>query len=190
MKKQQRPSFLRQLQERYGLDRRGLREAARPLPPPYVAPEDPRLPRVLPTKSRIARPRDQRKGVVPMSVPQFVTLAIVFIVIAWAGAAAVTYGVVQATAGGPQGEQGVQGTQGAAGPVGPAGPQGPPGDDAAQEMIKRLAGLWSVQQASQLRGGAFVEFNAAEVGRCVQYVITGDPGPGACPGFTEGRAGR
>jgi hypothetical protein len=51
-------------------------------------------------------------------------------------------------------------------------------------MIKRLAALWSVQQASSLQGGAFVEFNDPRVSGCVEYVLTGEPGAGACPGFT------
>lgn len=107
--------------------------------------------RVYPTT---VKPSNQRKGVIPMSVSQFVTLAIVFIVLAWAGSAALAYGVVQATAGGPEGPQGIQGIEGS---IGPEGPEGPPGDDAAQEMVKRMAGLWAVQQASGIRGGAFVE---------------------------------
>jgi hypothetical protein len=181
MKKKERPSFLRQLQERYGPNRERLRDGARPLPPPYVAPEDPHLPRVLPTSSRKTE-REQRKGAIPMSVSQFVTLSIVFIVIAWAGAAGLAYGVVQATAGGPEGPQGIQGIEG---PIGPEGPQGPPGDDAAQEMVKRMAGLWAVQQASTVRGGAFVEFNNPEIGACVNYIMTGKPGSSACPGFTD-----
>lgn len=117
-----------------------------------------------------------------MSVSQFVTLSIVFIVIAFAGSAAMAYGVVQATAGGPEGPQGIQGIEG---PIGPEGPQGPPGDDAAQEMVKRMAGLWAVQQASTVRGGAFVEFNSPEIGACVNYIMTGKPGASACPGFTD-----
>lgn len=121
-----------------------------------------------------------------MTVQQFVTLSIVFIAIAWFGAMGLAYGVVQATAGGPEGPQGVQGVAGVAGPVGPEGPQGLPGDDAAQEMVKRLAGLWAVQQASVLRGGAFVEINSPEVGNCVEYIFSGQPGVGACPGFTQG----
>jgi hypothetical protein len=102
MKKPTRPSFLRQLQDRYGPKREGLRDGVRPLPPPYVDFEDPHLPRVYPTATPKST-RAKREGVIPMSVPQFVTLAIVFICIAWAGSAALAYGVVQATAGGPEG---------------------------------------------------------------------------------------
>ena len=52
------------------------------------------------------------------------------------------------------------------------------------EMIKRLSTLFAVQQKSVLQGGAFVEFNDAEIGACVQYIITGEPGVHACPGFS------
>jgi hypothetical protein len=150
-----------------------------------MTPEDRHLPRVYPTAAARA-PREQHEGVIPMTVPQFVTLSIVFIVIAWFGAIVLAYGVVQATSGGPEGPEGPPGIQGAAGPVGPEGPQGLPGDDAAQEMVKRLAGLWAVQQASVLRGGAFVELNSPEIGACVQYIFSGKPGLSACPGFSEG----
>ncbi len=119
-----------------------------------------------------------------MSVSQFVSLAVVFLVLAFAGSGAIAYGVVQATGGGPQGEQGVAGPRGEDGAV---GPQGPPGDDAAQEMIKRLATLFSVQQTSSIQGGAFVSFDNPQVGTCVNYIITGEPDVSACAGFTAPR---
>ena len=115
-----------------------------------------------------------------MTVTQFVVLGILFILIAWAGASTVAYGVVELTGGG---EQGPRGAQGEPGPEGEIGPQGPDGDDAAMEMIKRLSALFAVQQKSGLQGGTFVEFNDPEIGACVQYIITGDPGVYACPGF-------
>lgn len=119
-----------------------------------------------------------------MTVTQFVVLGILFILIAWAGASSVAYGVVELSGGGDQGPPGLQGEPG---PDGAAGPQGPAGDDAAMEMIKRLGALFAVQQKSSLQGGIFVEFNDPEIGACVQYIITGDPGVGACPGFSGGR---
>jgi len=180
MKKRSRPSFLRQLEERYRGNRPRPEDSARPSHP--GTPSKQNLPRVYPTAFR--KPGSRRKGVIDMSFSQFVALAIVFMVLAWAGSAAVAYGVVQATGGGPQGEQGVAGPRGE---DGLAGPQGPPGDDAAQEMIKRLAALFAVQQASQLQGGAFVEFNNSQVGACVNYVVTGEPHVGACPGFSAPR---
>ena len=119
-----------------------------------------------------------------MTVTQFVVLGILFILIAWAGASTVAYGVVELTGGG---EQGVPGVQGEPGPEGAIGPRGPAGDDAAMEMIKRLGTLFAVQQKSGLQGGAFVEFNDPEIGACVQYIITGEPGVHACPGFSGGQ---
>ena len=121
---------------------------------------------------------------IPMTISQFVVLGILFIVIAWAGASGVAYGVVELSGGGDQGGQGPPGIQGEAGPQGIAGPQGPPGDDAAMEMIKRLGTMFAVQQKSALLGGAFVEFNDPEIVACVQYILTGEPGVSSCPGFT------
>lgn len=118
-----------------------------------------------------------------MTVTQFVVLGILFILVAWAGASSVAYGVVELTGGG---EQGPPGLQGEPGPEGATGPQGLSGDDAAMEMIKRLGALFAVQQKSALQGGAFVEFNDPEIGACVQYILTGEPGLSACPGFSEG----
>jgi hypothetical protein len=51
-------------------------------------------------------------------------------------------------------------------------------------MVKRLAGLFAVQQASAIQGGSFIAFNDPAVGSCVQYVLTGEPGAEACPGFS------
>ncbi len=119
-----------------------------------------------------------------MTVTQFVVLGILFILIAWAGASSVAYGVVELSGGG---EQGPPGLQGEPGPEGVVGPQGPAGNDAAMGMIKRLGALFAVQQKSGLQGGAFVEFNDPEIGACVQYIITGEPGVNACPGFSGGR---
>ncbi len=119
-----------------------------------------------------------------MTVTQFVVLGILFILIAWAGASSVAYGVVELAGGG---EQGPPGLQGEPGPEGAIGPQGPAGEDAAMEMIKRLGTLFAVQQKSSLQGGAFVEFNDPEIGACVQYIIIGEPHVDACPGFSSGR---
>jgi hypothetical protein len=119
-----------------------------------------------------------------MTATQFVVLGILFILIAWAGASTVAYGVVELTGGG---EQGLPGAQGEPGPEGAIGPQGPAGNDAAMEMIKRLGAMFAVQQKSVLLGGAFVEFNDPEIVACVQYIITGDPGVHACPGFASGQ---
>ncbi len=119
-----------------------------------------------------------------MSIQQFVLLAVFFVALACFGSAASTYAIIDLAGAGPAGEQGLQGIQGEKGEQGPIGLRGLPGNDASQEMVKRLAGLFSVQQASLLQGGAFVSFNDEAVGECVQYVLTGEPGVSVCPGFS------
>ena len=118
-----------------------------------------------------------------MTISQFVVLGILFICIAWAGAAGVAYGVVEVSGGGEQGEQGPPGIQGEPGATGEEGPQGAAGNDAAMEMIKRLGTLFAVQQKSLILDDAFVEFNDPDIGACVEYIITGEPGVSVCPGF-------
>lgn len=130
------------------------------------------------------QPREKRKGVIDMSITQFVALAVFFILVACVATAGSAYAVIAVAGEGPRGEQGIVGTQGDQGPQGERGIQGPPGNDASQEMVKRLAGLFAVQQASFISGGGFVSFNDAQVGSCVQYVLTGEPGIEACPGFS------
>jgi hypothetical protein len=136
-----------------------------------------------------ARPRQKFRtgGVINMSITQFVALAVFFILVACAATAGSAYAVIQVAGEGPRGEQGVQGAQGVQGPQGDRGLQGLPGNDASQQMIKRLAGLFAVQQASAQQGGAFVSFNDPTVQTCVQYVLTGEPGVQACPGFSVGQ---
>ncbi len=51
-----------------------------------------------------------------------VALLVLFVVLTWAGAAGIAYGVVELTGGGPQGEQGEQGPTGERGPAAPAAP--------------------------------------------------------------------
>jgi hypothetical protein len=157
MKKGSRPSFFRHMDEDYA--RHQATEGAS----------------AADTKS---------KGVIDMTIRQFVWLAVFFVMLACLGSAASTYAIIDLAGHGPQGEQGVQGQQGQKGDQGPIGLQGLSGNDASQEMIKRLAGLWSVQQASAIAGGGFISFNDPIVGSCVQYVLTGSPGVGACPGFS------
>ena len=140
-------------------------------------------PVVYPVLERPAGPTPPSREI-PMTITQFVVLGILFILIAWAGASSVAYGVVELSSGG---EQGPPGAQGEPGPEGAIGPRGPAGDDAAMEMIKRLGSLFAVQQKSSLQGGAFIEFNDPEIGACVQYIITGEPGVHACPGFSSGQ---
>jgi hypothetical protein len=157
MKKRSRPSFFRHMDEDYARHQADAGAGA--------------------TKTK-------SKGVIDMSIKQFVWLAVFFVMLACLGSAASAYAIIDLAGHGPQGEQGVQGLQGEKGDQGPIGLKGLPGNDASQEMIKRLAGLWSVQQASAIAGGGFVSFNDPIVGSCVQYVLTGSPGVGACPGFS------
>jgi hypothetical protein len=116
-----------------------------------------------------------------MSARQFSALAIFFILLACMATSATTFGVIELV--GAEGPPGVQGTQGPPGDRGPAGLQGPAGDDAAQEMVKRLAALFAVQQTSQINGGADIAFNDSRVSNCVSYVLTGKPDSSACAGF-------
>lgn len=151
-----------------------------PKPVKFKEPKQPKQPKA---------PRPQvaaSKGVIDMSIQQFVTLAICFVLLAWAGSGAVALGVVGLTGGGPEGDIGPPGPVGERGVAGPIGDRGPPGDEASQEMIKRLATLWSVQQASGVRGGAFVELNDSQVTSCVDYVLNGEGSVGSCPGFSAG----
>jgi len=170
MKKRSRPSFLRYLEGRYeeGPPREQQRKA--------------RQPAVYPVAVKRVR-RAAGKGVIDMTVRQFVGLAIFFVLLACVATSATTFAVIQVAGTGPQGEQGEQGVQGQQGERGPVGLQGPAGNDASQEMIKRLAALWAVQQTSSLSGGAEVSFNDSRVGTCVNYVLTGKPDASACAGF-------
>jgi hypothetical protein len=157
MKKRSRPSFFRHMDEDYA--RRHADAGA-------------------------AAAKTKSKGVIDMSIKQFAWLAVFFVMLACLGSAASAYAIIDLAGHGPQGVQGVRGIQGEKGDQGPIGLKGLPGNDASQEMIKRLAGLWSVQQASTLAGGGFVSFNDPIVGSCVKYVLTGSPGVSACPGFS------
>lgn len=47
---------------------------------------------------------------------------IFLVLVTWAGAAGISYAVVETTGGGPRGEQGPQGEQGPRGPAAPAAP--------------------------------------------------------------------
>jgi hypothetical protein len=176
MKKRTRPSFLRYLEERYAEDGRPLDGKRR----------KPKTPVVYPVAVKRKKPT-AGKGVIDMTVRQFVGLAVFFILLACVATSATTFAVIQvAGATGDQGPQGVQGPRGLQGERGPIGPQGPPGNEASQEMVKRLAALFAVQQTSALSGGVRIDFNDSRVGNCVSYVLTGKPDVGACAGFDTG----
>jgi hypothetical protein len=168
MNKRLRPTFFEHLDQAYHPDDIGWGDGRRMLGGKPPRPES-------------------HKGVIDMSIPQFAALAVFFILMACVATAGSAYAVIAVAGEGPRGEQGVIGTPGetgAQGEPGERGPQGANGNDASQQMVKRLAGLFAVQQASFIAGGGFVSFNDAQVGTCVQYVLTGEPGIDACPGFS------
>ena len=120
-----------------------------------------------------------------LTTTRLLVIGLLFVLITWAGAAGIAYGVVEMTGG--QGPQGVPGAAGEQGVAGPPGERGLPGDDAAQLMVKRLASMWAVQQVSAINGGAFVEFSDPAVDDCVQYVLTGEGSFSRCAGFYTGQ---
>lgn len=174
MEKRPRRSFLRTLEQRYARNKGAVGPRARP--------GKPKKPVAYPLAVKPKQPRTG-KGVIDMTVQQFVVLALFFVFLACAGSAGVAYGVVELTGGGEQGVQGVQGQQGPKGETGPKGPVGPADNDAA---VQRLATLWAVQQLSVLQGGTRVELKDPFVVSCVAYVLSGAPDVGACPGFSTG----
>jgi hypothetical protein len=116
----------------------------------------------------------------PMNAKSLMAAIAIYILLAWAGSAAVAYAVVQFTGEGPPGVTGPRGEQGA---PGPEGPQGISGDAQAQEMLKRLAAMWAVQSVSSSSGGEFISFSDRRVRDCVDYIMTGEGGYVDCPGF-------
>jgi hypothetical protein len=172
VKHRRRRSWLRILEDRYQHRRTRSKRKDAPIVYPVLGRPPAAPPQPVPA------PKENL-----MTMPQFVVLGILFVIIAWLGAATVAWGVVELNGGGEAGEMGLQGPQGIAGEPGPEGPQGPPGNDAAMEMIKRLGAMFAVQQKSVLLGGTFVEFNDSDINNCVEYIITGEPGVGVCPGF-------
>lgn len=115
-----------------------------------------------------------------MNAKGLIAAIAIYVVLAWAGSAAVAYAVVQLTGEGPPG---VAGAAGPEGPPGPQGPQGISGDAQAQEMLKRLAAMWAVQSVSSYSGGEFISFSDRRVRDCVDYIMTGEGSYVECPGF-------
>ena len=70
-----------------------------------------------------------------------VALLVLFVVLTWAGAGGIAYGVVELTGGGPQGEQGEQGPKGERGPAAPAAPfsSGSSCDKATEAYLEGLS---------------------------------------------------
>ncbi len=105
-----------------------------------------------------------------------VALLVLFVILTWAGAAGIAYGVVQ-SAEGPQGEQGPQGETGKRGLRGPGGSV--PDNTLSEELgwvhpsvsISQLARYWAVQQWSGILGEN-VTSTHPQVEACVQYILT------------------
>lgn len=116
-----------------------------------------------------------------MSVRAVLIAGLLFLLLAWAGSAAIAYAVVEMAGDGPRGEQGPPGP---AGPAGPEGPRGLSGYDEALVVVKRLASLWAVQTVSVYSGGEFVNFENPLVKQCVDYILNGGNYED-CPGFSR-----
>ncbi len=118
-----------------------------------------------------------------------VALLLLFVILTWAGAAGIAYGVVQG-AEGPQGEQGEQGPQGEKGERGPRGPEGIVPENVLPGVfgwvhpsvsVSQLARFWAVQQWSGILGEN-VTTTHPQVQACVEYILTLE-GSGADCGF-------
>src|SRR5258708_2265177 len=106
MKKRSRPSFFRHMDEDY---------ARRHAVSKPGTPDGALIERAANTGS---------KGVIDMSIQNFVGLAVFFVMLACLGSAASTYAVIDLAGHGPHGEQGAQGPQGQKGDQGPIGLKG------------------------------------------------------------------
>ncbi len=110
-----------------------------------------------------------------MSFKQGLILGVVFLVIALAGSAGISYGVVELSgAEGPRGEHGEQGPKGAKGARGAAGTSA--SSDVVPVGLFRLARMWASNQVKENTGHPQTQ-------ACVDYVLRGD-GSGADCGFT------
>ena len=101
-------------------------------------------------------------------------LLVAFLILAWVGSAAISYGVVELTGDGPAGEQGVQGVQGRQGdtgrqgvqglrgPEGPQGPRGFTGDTGSQGISLTSTTNYDLEQLQR-------EFD--QYTRCVQFEL-------------------
>ncbi len=100
-----------------------------------------------------------------------IMLLVLFVILTWGGSAAIAYGVVELTGGGPQGEQGLQGEQGDRGPRGTAGPAGSSNTD--NSALFRLAGMWAIGRIADDRG-EFVTGAHPAVLACLAYILSGE----------------
>ena len=112
-----------------------------------------------------------------MTFTQGLILGVVFLVIALAGSAGITYGIVELSGTeGPQGEQGAQGSKGAKGARGSTGSSGSSaGLIEVETSLRLLASLWAVDQTGE--STAHPQNKA-----CVDYIMDFE-GSGADCGF-------
>jgi len=105
-----------------------------------------------------------------------IALLVLFVILTWAGAAGIAYGVVQG-AEGPQGEQGEQGERGPKGATGPAGLSNT--DTQTSSALFRLASMWSIGSIAEDRG-EFITGAHPAVLACLEYILTGEGSPVEC----------
>lgn len=114
-----------------------------------------------------------------MSFKQGLILGVVFLVIALAGSAGISYGVVELS--GAEGPRGEQGEQGGRGPKGAKGARGAAGTGSSTFEVEsglfRLAELWAVNEISE--SGAHPQTIA-----CIDYIMDNIGSFAEC-GFTR-----
>ncbi len=101
-----------------------------------------------------------------------IMLLVLFVILTWGGSAAIAYGVVELTGGGPQGEQGEQGKRGLTGPAGTSGDF----DLFRTSGLERLAEMWASTQTRE-------STQHPQTRACVDHIMRGT-GSGADCGFT------
>jgi len=113
-----------------------------------------------------------------MTTTQFMRLGLILLILAWAGSAAISYGVVEVTGGGPQGDQGPPGPKGDQGARGLQGPSGTSADiDFGSDLaIGRLAQMFAVNtllQEGLVQPGERLSSTHPQVKACVDYIVDG-----------------
>ncbi len=110
-----------------------------------------------------------------------IVILLLFVILTWGGSAAIAYGVVELTGGGPQGEQGEQGPRGAPGKRGTRGLTGAAGTSPSDVLVpfegnihpsvglEILARFWATEAISQLLGENVTTMHP-QVEDCVSYI--------------------
>jgi hypothetical protein len=115
-----------------------------------------------------------------------VALLVLFVVLTWAGAAGIAYGVVQG-AEGPQGPPGPQGEQGEKGERGPKGESGEAASELFQEegllptqfALASLTRFWAMERVTEMLGQG-VASDHPQVDACVKYILKFEGSPTDC----------